>query len=433
MDERQRARAVTEALKAGYESLLAGRGHARAFDALRDAEPIVAQVVWMPGGRKQPGGHPLDRMAPTVWHAAAFLLHKAIISRFPRCEGQPTEDQLFDSFYGQRWLFRGQTSAWPWWPSAWRDTAAKCNRFGDQPRDSYQRFLAARIDTSKDPSLDMFDRLRSPIGVAATLQHYGFPTNLLDLTFDPLTALHFALAPTTTARATDGPDGHAVVSFVRFDLVHGLAPLTGRSPVLHLPPIQVNRVYRQIGCFVDFGPRPAATAVTSGALDDNAWRLYVPRGDPDAAVFRNPGLETEEPFFAESVAALRAYCEGAGADYHDEDVAAKMAALRSPPPWRSANNPTDLIWTTDEYTLVGLEVCRYLLHAALVFPPGTAGVLDPWVVAGFWHGHRQAFDALEEIVALRSEGHAMLTWCRDQVRTAIASANRRIAQQGPQA
>ncbi|MGG0075833.1 FRG domain-containing protein [Bacillus wiedmannii] len=43
-----------------------------------------------------------------------------------------------------------------------------------------------------------FDALKYPIEHLAKLQHYGFPTRLIDVTIDPLVALYFAVQDTET-------------------------------------------------------------------------------------------------------------------------------------------------------------------------------------------------------------------------------------------
>jgi hypothetical protein len=264
-------RAVETFLDHGYG---VNRGF-RSREFPQAAELLRPFVAYTPlaGGRKV-DKQSLDRVYPSFWHAACAVLLEFVESRIPEL---PTGNAPA--------VYRGQTCPWPLRPSLWR-VSEKFASCGDEALKAFGAFLAGTFNDKPDPSYEHFSAVRKATGAAALAQHHEFPTNLIDFTYDPLIALHFASLPACRSDVPGCPPAHGVIFTLQlrnFD--------AGKKPhgfVAHyelLPPAHVLRIYQQRGILVDCGDRAKYGKADSGAeqLESACVRLFFPRDYPSMA------------------------------------------------------------------------------------------------------------------------------------------------------
>ncbi len=351
----------------------------------------------------------LVMQAPTVWHAACFLLvahHRSGARDDSRAKDDP---QLFDTFYGNRPLYRGQARPWPILPSLWRVESASLRSLGASPLRAFQKFIQQWTQRAKDVGFELWGGLESLSAATAVAQHYGFPTTFIDLTFDPLVALHFACRTCRdSGESLALNERHqAAIYSTSFAKLLTLEALTDSAAVAHLPPIQVQRLYNQAGLFHD----PGAGRDRCNYLEENCSRLQFPRTYPDfdeARELVNDALETDERFFSEPLAMLKSYCEAAGAQFSESEATSSMiASSRSGPPWLLEEDLGSLI-TTDKYLAdVALGLARYLFRCCRV-SVGTEGLLDPLVLSSLARSNPAPFAALRGIASTSGEASERL-------------------------
>jgi hypothetical protein len=192
-----------------------------------DLQEILAEVEESPinvaeGGRRKK----LIFRAPSVWHAALFLM-----ALFDAC----TAASVNTPEHRGPLLFRGHSDAdWQWnmIPRTFRpDTnltiAERKLRAFSQIVDSAFR-LIGYADFSSE-------------ALSAIAQHYGIPTDLLDFTVHPSVAVFFAASGRKTR-----DDQDAVVFYIPADFAIGLG-----AKALLAPPV-VERLYIQRGLFLQY-------------------------------------------------------------------------------------------------------------------------------------------------------------------------------------
>jgi len=346
-------------------------------DAAKEAVHIVIEaakeVMPIENGKRSLTGISKDLVAPSVWHAACYLLYYDHSLRL--CDADFEDDVAFDTAFGRRPVYRGQPRTWHMIPTAWR------NPF---PTSRTLQAMRAYLDwymTDGDAiELELFGRIRNDDEPAGIAQHYEVPTNLLDFTFDPIVALFFALGRANAPFS--GEDTPRDCAVIYITTVHTL--LEAGNLALHFPPIQARRLYRQSGLFLDYGPPQSIpelfTFEPSWTLaEENCGRLFVPRSYPVAeeqADWVTESLLTPDDFFLQVADAAKHFAQS----HHDVKDAPLFISgkVTARPPWRLKG--TDLfVYTDDEFVAIGDVLQRYLTSAALI-QAGDTTCLDPVVI-----------------------------------------------------
>src|SRR5262249_16833030 len=265
---------------------------------LNDVRPI-------PNTRRSPSGLPLDFSATSAWHAACYLLVSYVFARVNK-QAFSSDEHLFDTFFGNCPVYRGQPRPWNIIPTAWRttDSAMELRRRG------FRDLIASFMGPEDAIEFELFGRVRTDREGDAIAQHYGLLTNLVDFTFDPRIALHFACSETAAPRPESVDSSVAdcgVVYFISF-----LNLCTVGNPTLTFRPVQAQRIFRQSGFFVDYGARPAKLPAVLDFkerwmwLQQNCGRIFFPRRYPEALEAHDihslsEGVLVPDPFLVESV------------------------------------------------------------------------------------------------------------------------------------
>jgi hypothetical protein len=383
------------------------------------AEDIATAQTVLPNSRLGPGGHPLDIVFPSIWHAICSLLSlyiRVIASRSPFS----SEDENYDQFFGQRWIFRGQSRPWNIIPSAWRNPS---DRTTFQKRlDIFHRYLMEFMTEEDDIELDLLGRPKSLNDAAVLAQHYGLPTSLVDFTFDPRVAFFFA----SSHCGSDAPRGlsndiadYGVIDCISF---YKMCVLSSSSVVF--PPIQAQRLYRQAGLLIDFEVVPPTIPEMKNleepwkCLQDNCLRFFFPRTYPESIVLndlRTPDFMRPEPFFSEIVQQVRALKdEDLGTD-SKELIRALRSGLKNRPPWRTKELDQIFIVTDEELAAIGSYV-EYYVRVASLIEMDRVPRLDPFVIWQLMALDRQGLNALMNIPRMAGHSTVRLKWIGEKIK-----------------
>jgi hypothetical protein len=154
-----------------------------------------------------------------------------------------------DKVFGTQVLYRGQSRGWNIVPSIWRSPEQREN---EKRLNALAAFWQYWASPEHDFAFDLFGKIEDAGSTAAMAQHYGLPTSLVDLTFDPRIAMWFACSETQSEPIAELPAtlrNCAVVYFTSFYKLVSVSKLQ-----IRLPHPAATRIYHQSGCFVDYGP-----------------------------------------------------------------------------------------------------------------------------------------------------------------------------------
>jgi hypothetical protein len=279
--------------------------------------------------------------------------------------------------------------------------------------------------------LDLVGIVEAQFDADAIAQHYGFPTNLVDFTWDPLTALYFACAVRgeEACRRSGLPlelESHRAVYCT--SLVHLMA--AGQVKV-RFPPVQLRRLYRQKGIFIDYGgrqsdceeePRKCGFAPTWSHVEKNCMLILFP-GDDQADGMRTVlnGLFplSDSGFLAQVVAQLPLVPVSPESECPLETQVALKVSAR--PPWRVRASDA-FIYTDDEFESIANILIDYIQFSMMVCVGGSM-MLDPFIVRQMVEWDERILVGIREISAIPSVGKHVLR-IREMIDSAISECTR---------
>jgi len=247
---------------------------------------LATLVESLPGSRASPSGHDLDLYAPSPWHALCAILFQDIRSRLHRGSFDAALAEVRSNF-GGRPFYRGQARAWDIMPSAWRspEQAELSSRLVPK----FSAALHEHFAAVPDPVTHLAGRPDLSHATVGLAQHYGLPTDMVDLTFHPLVAMCFACGATSSPEVY--PRDLHLDKLLRCAVIYVIAApalSTVARTMFEFPPTYSLRLYQQKGLFADFGPYPGSKATHFldkysaewTWLQQNCQRIFFPRTYP---------------------------------------------------------------------------------------------------------------------------------------------------------
>ncbi len=343
--------------------------------------------------RKSPSNNDFDLYAESVWHALSAVLFQELRGRIHRGTFANAMQKPNIAFSG-RPFYRGQTRAWDIIPSAWRGSGSAGNSAA--MTDAFCKTIQAHFDHWPDVIAHMVGRPDFRHACTGIAQHYGFATNLVDLTLNPLAAVCFACGD------TEGPPVQPRDIRSR-DLSHCAVVYVIAAPALSLaarlkfefPPSYSFRLYQQKGMFADFGDYPGAGALRDldsyaapwCSLQQNSQRIFFPRS--------YPSMDGADELKSNSLMQGDSYLQSI-VDRVKNNQSAAPGDVPGFPPWHF--DPADMSQLGKASREIFFRIDAYLRRACLVkFEDGD--YYDPWMVSLLLQGVSQELKAFCEIAA----------------------------------
>jgi hypothetical protein len=382
------------------------------LEAYKAAKAAIEEIVNPENSRRDPNGRAMDLIAPTVWHAVCVLVVFYVQSRIKNCGFN--DPKILDQVFGTQVVYRGQARSWNIVPTAWRFPDEE--RPNDQRLGALARYWKEWTSPDNDRTFDLFGRLDKPASVAAVAQHYGLPTTLVDFTFDPRIAVLFACSRCDHGSPPGIPEDmrdHAVIYFTSF---YKLASIGNQRICLPHPAAQ--RIYRQSGCFADYGPRPHSIPDILDfderwmCVQENCFRLFFPRTYPldnSLEKVKHEWIYAPDLFFEESVTVAKNLDTAILEDDESAFVALGLR-VKAKPSWRIRSDlHSNFIYTDEEFWQLVQPVEKYLRAAALVHTKD-GPKLDPWILAALRTTSFDAVNGLQQVAKLPYEHSPGVVW-----------------------
>lgn len=383
-----------------------------ATEAFRDVglskltEPIA-------NSRKSAEGNDLDLHADSAWHALCAVLYQELRSRLHRGSYNRAMTDI-DRSFGGRPFYRGQARGWDIVPSAWRSQAHA--DLSTKLLTAFNRAIDEHLSVVPDPIAHSVGRAGYDHTSDGLAQHYGLPTNLIDLSFSPIVAMCFACSttasPPVVPRDTSDP---RLLDCAVIHIIAAPAFATVATPKFEFPPSYSKRLYQQKGLFANFGRYPGVAGLAS--LDDysapwcwlqqNCQRIFFPREYPmisGADELRdNHTMEGDE--FLQDLA-----------DRVKNNISTGPKDMQLRPPW--GFDPSDEEEHGKRSADFHFRVDAYLRKASLIkFEDGD--VFDPLMIGLL---KQQVAPELKSLLLLAEETqHPGLLWTSTRLRQALAA------------
>lgn len=368
------------------------------IEAYKAARDLTEHVSPAPECRIDHQGRALDLLAPTVWHALCLLMFLFVRTRIK--DSTFDDPRELDTIFGTQVLYRGQSRGWNIVPSIWRSPKQREN---EKRLDALAAFWQYWASPEHDFAFDLFGKIEDAGSTAAIAQHYGLPTSLVDFTFDPRIAMWFACSEGQSEPIAELPAALRNCAVVYFTSFYKLVSVSKLQ--IRLPHPAATRIYRQSGCFVDYGSKPQSIPAVLDFqqpwmwLQENCFRIFFPRDYPRELSLEgipHEWIYAPDPFFEESVAVARKLDEDALGTPESASMMLGMH-VKSKPSWRVKDQLSlNIIYTDEEFFELVRPVESYMRVAGLV--ETRAGTkLDPFILSGISMTNFDAARALREV------------------------------------
>jgi hypothetical protein len=320
-----------------------GNYEARGFSLSKEAGKIYDEIgknsykLLYPvnNSRKSPSGFPFDFYADSAWHALCALSYQKINSHIGTTTTYSEAKKNMINSFGRRPFYRGQTRAWDILPSAWRSKEI-AESSGNLIKE-FQQALKKYISKYPDLIDSTIRRENLENVIEGLAQHYQLPTNLIDMSFNPLVAVTFACSDSSSSHIQ--PRELNDEKLINCAVVYSIAipaMFTISKAAFEFPPAYSKRLYEQRGMFVNFGPYPEKNHADYSDTYNNSWnwlqqncqRIFFKRTYPIATnveEIHDNNLMEGDPFLIDLSKKILANISSNNLDY---DII---------PPWYSNN------------------------------------------------------------------------------------------------